>query len=269
MTTILIGALTVVMIILAILRYRITKSIDTAVIALVIAAFVIHVVPIERITTLKGAGLELSIEQPQVKGAIEALTPTQLQNEELRKDLERLREDLPLVRDSRILWIDNSPSKIVSARRLLRALGVEVIPATSSEEADKVLARDKDFDLIITETQRTGDSYKFNNGIPIHEGVNYIVKLRKTGDQIIRTIPVIFFSAYDWERLVQFTRPARETFPEAEITNSVNALIVKVVKRLALERSRPLVYGDQKTPTPVEGDAQPRAAEDAPRAARP
>jgi CheY-like chemotaxis protein len=257
------------MVALALWRYKGTKSVDTTVIALVIAAVLIHLVPIQRITTFKGAGVEFSVEQPQVKGAIDALTPNQVQNEELRKDLERLRDDLPLVRGSRVLWIDNSPDVIVAARRLLRALGVEIVPAVSSEMADEILARDKDFDLIVTDTQRPGNSYKFNNGIEIHEGVNYLVKLRKTADPIVKQIPVIFFSAYDWDRLVMFTRPARETLPEPEITNSVNDLILKVVKRLAHERSRPLVYDDQKEPTPVEGNAQPRAPGDAPQAAGP
>lgn len=158
-----------------------------------------------------------------------------------------------MLRGSRVLWIDNSPGVIVPARRLLRSLGVSIVPATSSETAEEILKRDKDFDLIVTDTQRPGSSYKFNNGVPIHEGVNFVVKLRQTGDEIVKRIPVIFFSAYDWERLVEFTRPARETQPEPEISNSINGLVVKAVKRIIMERSKPIVYKDLKIPTRVEG----------------
>ena len=79
------------------------------------------------------------------------------------------------------------------------------------------------------------------------------MKLRQTGDEIVKRIPVIFFSAYDWERLVEFTRSARETQPEPEISNSINGLLEKAVKRIIMERSKPIVYKDLKIPTRVEG----------------
>jgi CheY-like chemotaxis protein len=242
---------------LAFLRYRDTsqqRRADAVVVALVAAAFILHIVPLERITAFKGGGVEVTLEQPQVKAAISGLTADRIKNEELRGELESLADELDVVRGSRVLWIDNSPSVIVGARRLLRALGIYIVPVTSSEMAEETLMHDKDFDLIITDTQRPGTSYKINDGVPIHEGVNFIVKLRRSPATVVTRIPVIFFSAYDWDRLAEFTRPARETQPEPEISNAVNDLIVKIVRRLAVERGKPILYEDEKIPTRVEGD---------------
>ena len=89
-------------------------------------------------------------------------------------------------------------------------------------------------------------------GIDIHEGVNFIVVLRKHKDPNIRVIPVIFYAAYDWERLVQFTRPARELTPEAEISNSMDDFLPKTIRRLADERSKPIEFSKVKKPTAAD-----------------
>ena len=247
----------IVLIVLAVLRYldqSEKRKVDGVVIGLVVASILIHVIPLEKLTAVKGVGIEISLEKPEIKAAINTLNTEQIKNKELRRELERLNKDLSVIRGSRVLWIDNSPSAIVSAKRLFRALGVDVVTATSSQMADNALCIDKDFDLIITDTQRPGNSYKYNDGIPIHEGANYIAKLRDTGDDIVKRIPVIFYSAYDFDRLVAFTKPARSTEPTPEISSSINDLIVKVIKRLSNERRKPIIYANQKRPTPVEGD---------------
>jgi CheY-like chemotaxis protein len=133
------------------------------------------------------------------------------------------------VKGGRILWIDDRPHNIIGERRLLRALGADVIITVSSDCAEEILNRDNDFDIIITDVQRVGESYKLNNGEPIHEGVNFIVKLRNFDDPIIKSIPVVFYAAYDWDRLIKFTKPARETKPIPKISNTIEDMLSKVI----------------------------------------
>jgi hypothetical protein len=64
----------------------------------------------------------------------------------------------------------------------------------------------------------------------------------------------VFYAAYDWNRLVEFTRPARELQPEPEISNAVADLIPKVIRQLADARTIPIRLAAVKTPT------QPRVA---------
>ena len=66
------------------------------------------------------------------------------------------------------------------------------------------------------------------------------MKLRKSHpDPVVRMIPVIFYAAYPSERLIRFTRPARESYPPPEIANSIADFAPKVVKLLAEARSAP------------------------------
>ena len=48
-----------------------------------------------------------------------------------------------------MIWIDDKPYNILGARRMLRALNIDVTTATSSEMAQEILETDNDFDLII------------------------------------------------------------------------------------------------------------------------
>jgi CheY-like chemotaxis protein len=224
--------------------------IDVTLIALLAAALLIHLIPLERLKSFKAVGVEFGLDTPQVAAAINALSQNRIGNIELRERLERMADDLEIIRGSRVLWLDDKPNVVLNARRLLRALGVEVVTATSSEKAEELLTADQDFDLLVSDVQRQGNSYRLNQGVEIHEGVNFVVKLRRSGDPVLQNIPIIFFAAYDWERLVHFTRPAREFVPEAQLSNAVNDFLVKVVKQLASIRRRPIVYPDQKEPTP-------------------
>lgn len=148
---------------------------------------------------------------------------------------------------SRILWIDDKPITTLPARKLLRALGADIHFVNTSEKAFELLKCDQDFDLIVTDVQRIGDSYKYNDGIDIHEGVNFICKIRS--DKSLPVINVIFFGGYDWERLIRFTKPARELLPEPEVANKVNDLLEKVIKSISMTRSTVIKYDDKKTPS--------------------
>lgn len=135
---------------------------------------------------------------------------------------------------------------------MFRSLGIDVRTATSSEQAEEMLEQDNDFDLIVSDVQRAGESYQYNDGREKHEGVNFICKLRDHGDRNIRSMEVIFYAAYDWPRLVKFTRPARELQPEATIANEAEDLITKAIRILADVRADPIEYKVKKPATPYE-----------------
>lgn len=247
----------VLLLALAILRLVFHESLspkmDFTFFALLGFVFLIMFLPWEQLKTFKAGGVEFSIELPSVQAAISGLKLDRLEDEELKNKLSRLGDELKIASGSRVIWIDDKPHNILGARKVLRSLGIDVTTATSSEMALDILNADNDFDLIISDVQRKGESYKHvEKGIDIHEGVNFIVVLRQHKDQNIRALPVIFYAAYDWKQLVEFTRPARELLPEAEISNSMVDFLPKVVKRLADVRSRPIVFSAIKRPTDVE-----------------
>lgn len=207
-------------------------------------------IPVSRLRQLKAGGLELSLDRPEVVGAIGSLNLASVEDGELRAVLKRSETHMSTIRGSRVLWIDDRPEKIVALRRLLRSLGVDVVSAISSKDARQVLSADTDFDLLISDVQREGDSHKFTGGVPIHEGTNFVVWLRrKHEDPAVRSLPVVFYAAYDWQRLVDFTRPARETQPEPAISNSVSDFVGKIVSELVKARAAPLRAGGEKEPT--------------------
>jgi CheY-like chemotaxis protein len=216
------------------------------------AGLLLLLVPVRYLKSFKAAGFEFSLEQPHVQSAISGLDLDRFQNERIVADLTRLKDELIAVRGSRVLWIDDHPHTVVAERRLLRALGVDVVTASSSGEAERTLEGDNDFDLIITDVQREGDHFRKTGGIDIHDGVNFIVHLRKdVKDPVIANLPVIFYAAYDRERLVEFTAPARALHWNTEAANSEEDLIPTAVKLLAHSRSTPIVGREKKIPTGI------------------
>lgn len=212
-------------------------------------------VPLQYLKSFKAGSLEFSLEQPQIQGAISGLNVDRIKNEKIQAHLLRLKDQLGAIRGSRVLWIDDHPHGVVGERRLLRALGVEVVTAVSSDAAFAILEADNDFDLIITDVQRVGTSHQVTGGVPIHEGTNFIVALRKNHpDPVINRLPVVFYAAYDWQRLVDFTNNARAHYPSPEISNSEEDLIPKVIRLLAESRATPIRgTKDKKKPSPARG----------------
>lgn len=80
--------------------------VDTTVVALLGAAVLILLVPWERLESFRGGGIEITIDRPEVKAAIEGLDfgeEGRLENERLLEKLEQLRPQLNRVRRSRVL----------------------------------------------------------------------------------------------------------------------------------------------------------------------
>ena len=240
-TKVVVSSMLLILVILRWIFYDIASTrLDTGALTLIISAILLYVIPWENLRTFKAAGFELTLEQSQVKGAIDSLRLDKEKHKLLIEQLSRLEADLQSVRGAKVLWIDDKPHTLIGVRRLLRALGIQIVSATSSKMAADILDGDNDFDLIITDIQRYETTSKGRKSRITLDGVDFIVKLRENQDPILCTMPVVFYAAYDWERLVEFTRPARDIQPEPDISNSVSDFIPKVIKRLAISRSIPI-----------------------------
>jgi CheY-like chemotaxis protein len=264
------------LLLLAILRLAfhdgLDKRMDRTVLLLLGAAILVILLPWERMTTLKAAGVEITLEAPPVAGALRSLGLDRLEDEHLRLELSGLMPEIEQIDGSRLLWIDDFPATVVALRRLLRALGVEVVMATSTCQAEKILRRDNDFDMIVSDIQRNEKSEQVTFGwlrenaskiksdqfgvlettdgrkfYKLHEGVNFIVKLRRnTQDPVIADVPVLFYAAYDWARLAQFTTVALATSPATDISNSPATFVPKAIRMLARSRASQIAVGEEK-----------------------
>ncbi len=181
------------------------------------------------------------LSTPQVQGALKALESHEVTSEPLRRVMAELEDELQVFRGSRILWIDDMPGDIVDVRRLFRALGADVVPATSSSMAWNIVQGDRDFDVIITDIRRQHTGSDGQHVAGLAEGVDFIVKLR--GDRAmdpVGQVPVLFYSGHASGHLAALTQPAARTHPEPETCREVDELIRKVVRCLAQARERPI-----------------------------
>jgi len=240
---------------LAVIRIAFPDSIgghiDTEALSLAAAAFLILILPWERLRTVKAAGIELVLDSPQVKGAISGLALSRVEDDKLKSKLRDLAPMIDQIGGARVLWIDDQPHKILAQRRLFRALGVVIVSVNSSDTALRTLLSDNDFDLLISDVQRSGTSFLYNNGVNIHEGVNFAVLLRRADEPGISSIPIIFYAGYEWERLERFTRPATSLSNNIEACRDNISLITKAVLALAGARLRPIEVETQKRGTPI------------------
>jgi len=254
-----------------------SRRVDKTFLGLVVAAIAVVVFPWERLSSFKAAGVELSLERPEVSAAIKGLGLDRIEDQELRRQLMRLDREIAELPGSRVLWIDDRPRQLFALRRLLRSLGVETIQVTSSAEADAFLARDNDVDLIVTDIQRnsetdrvsfewlsatkadqiadaSADQLRLRDGtryVALHEGTNWVVRLREDAkrDPVIGGLPVIFYAAYDWKRLVSFSAPALAASPNTAMSREASDFLPKAISLLAAARSRPIVVDPEKKPT--------------------
>ena len=120
------------------------------------------------ITTFKAAGIELTLNKPIVAGALHGLKIIEGKDRiKLRKKLLSLEPKIKKAKGSRILWIDEQPKVIIGERRLMRALGIEIVTAKDSESAQHKIEEDGDFDLIISDVQRIGWGDIKNKEMPL------------------------------------------------------------------------------------------------------
>jgi CheY-like chemotaxis protein len=135
---------------------------------------------------------------------------------------------------------------------VLRSLGVNIEMTTSTEQALAVIHRDSDFDLLVTDVQRTGTSHRqMEKAVEIHEGVNFVVRLRTDRElpEHLRVVPVVFYAAYPIDALARHIGPARAFPPAAYFCNKPEELIPAIVKAIAEARAEPIVLEHEKVAT--------------------
>src|SRR5688500_15108173 len=185
----------VVLATLAITRFyyyeALSTRMDLVFLFLFLSVFLLWIIPWEelweRLREISVGGVGISLQQPDVQAAIghisfdeEHLRISGASEKQVRDRLQRrlksVEGQLQTVRGSRVLWIDDRPDTILGERRLLRALGIDIVPASCSAEAWDILGKDNDFDLIITDVYREDRT----------EGVNFVVELRNKMDERIK-----------------------------------------------------------------------------------
>lgn len=239
----------ILLVIFRILFYSYFKErIDDISLTLLIIALLIILIPFEKITSFKAGDVELILERKDVQSSISSLGIEKIELENLKTKLKISEHNLKYLSNSRILWIDDYQNKIVGEKRLLRTLGVNISPAITSDFANDLLKNDCDFDLIITDIQRPGEYYKDNDGIDIHDGVNFIEYAIK--NKLINEItPIIFYAAYDYERLIKFTERTKSLKKEIISVNNIADLIYETINRIAIRKNIKQKITEYKIPT--------------------
>ena len=191
--------------------------------------------PWDRLKTFKAVGVELALESPSAKGAIAGLEMSASDNREIRRTLYHLRNAIEDSKGSRILWIDDHPEEILGERRILRALGVEVLSAKNSNSAKSLLEEDNDFDIIISDMQRKSDP---ESEWGRYGGIEYIKKLRGERDPVSANLPVIFYTAYRPEQVETILdQLSARNLSDIHFCFSVKGLLEKLFEILPVARA--------------------------------
>ena len=234
------------------------QELVNAVLILITLAVLVVILPWERLASFKAAGVELSLEKPQVNKALNDLEVfkerEKINDEKIWSQLKRLESEIEQAKGSRILWIDDTPDNVIGERRLFRALGIETVMAVSSEMAESVLKTDGDFDLIISDMRR-GENFKQGNESLI-EAVRFIKQVREAEAERSRMErykhiprkPVVFYSGKDYDELLHLTQPVMGPNSMVVLARGVEMLLTEVLKMLAHVRSEPVEIVVGRTP---------------------
>jgi CheY-like chemotaxis protein len=238
------------------------QEIDTSVPILITLAVLVVILPWERLTSLKAAGVELQLDRPQIDKAIGDLRTLKgkenINDEKVRALLNRLAPEIEQSRGSRILWIDNRPNNVWGERRLFRALEIETVMAVSSEMATHMLETDGDFDLLISDMRGARDVEPGDDTRP--DAVRFVEQLRETETarlqedryKHIPPLSVVFYSGKPYSRLLDYTQSVRGAEPLVVIAQGLETFLFDVLRILSQVRSEPaeIVIG----PSPDRND---------------
>ena len=201
----------------------------------------ILVIPWEKLTSLKAGGFELSV-QKSFESAVEGYIDSN--SEDLLKALDVNKDNLPMINRSRILWLEDRPGNILGERRILRALGIDIVMGVPNvvdpSPICKQIEGDNDFDLIISDIQ-----WKDKNNNPTYGGLDFIVSLRETGNDInIKNLPVIFYTAYTEDQLTTIkNQTGLKFYEDMYFSSSIEDLLERAIKVLVEYRSKPIKVG--------------------------
>jgi CheY-like chemotaxis protein len=271
----------------------VSDRMNSTVLILFGAAAIIVLVPWDKLASLKAVGVELTLNLPHVREAVDSLDRiaqatggNPVDNRRVLRSLERLDSELEAAAGSRVVWIDDNPLQIIGVRRLLRALGVEIVLATSTRRAEELLQQDNDFDLLISDLMRNspeecitfewmceqvgardvgepeiierddGSEVAFEvrhaaGGLAVHqrrEGVHFIVQLRTESgrDPVVQNLPVLFYASFSSQEATAYAKPAELDGFDTHVATSAESLIPAAIKMLAASRATPIAVGGAK-----------------------
>jgi hypothetical protein len=125
---------------------------------------------------------------------------------------------------ARVLWVDDEPEKLIAHRQVFRRLGIEVITATSTEEAKRELERDADFVLIVQDNLRK----------EINDAKSLVGWLKGVGRQKYRVgAPLVVYSLDKFD-------PSVGADEQDWITKDFGSLLSRVVNEIHGWSGRPL-----------------------------
>ena len=109
-----------------------------------------------RMTKFKALGVEAEFSAKAMDSAIVAQgVQAHVSAEDRKGALKRLALLAPLLRDTRMLWVDDTPASTRNERALLESYGVRIDTCTTSGQAEQSL-RDNKYLLAITDLKREG-----------------------------------------------------------------------------------------------------------------
>ena len=124
---------------------------------------------LKRMTKLKGLGLEAEFASDLDSAIADRSVAVSMGDRD--SALKRLDMVGPLIRDARILWIDDKPSGTKKERALLEKAGARITTARTSAEAEREL-RDNEYLMVITDLDREGKPT---------EGLEFIQRMVRQG----------------------------------------------------------------------------------------
>ncbi len=109
---------------------------------------------LDRMTKFKGLGIEAEFASKELESAI-ASQQVVVSADDRSRALKRLGTTAPLLRDTRMLWVDDEPVRTRSERALLEKVGARITTVKTSAEAERELI-ENEYLLVLTDLKREG-----------------------------------------------------------------------------------------------------------------
>jgi CheY-like chemotaxis protein len=109
---------------------------------------------LDRMTKFKGLGIEAEFASKELDSAI-AAQQVAVSADDRSRALKRLAMAAPLLRDARLLWVDDHPESTKSERALLEGVGARITTVRTSAEAEHELV-ENEYLLVLTDLEREG-----------------------------------------------------------------------------------------------------------------
>jgi len=224
-------------------------------------AAVVFAFPWHRLSALKAGPFEFSLEQGQIRGAIDGIEILGGEKGRIDETLARLAADTERARGSRVLWVDDDPRRIVGERRLFRSLEIETVTVATCRDAARKLFRDNDFDLVITSLVKSQEIKEMKDH-PRNPGITFVQWLRGGDDESIReliddsqipakdtvtqNLAVLFYAALPPPDIRKAIQSLSGLDPETSTASSLDELLKKSIRLLADLRSNPIEVTPRK-----------------------